>query len=196
MKHESSYPVIVRISAKWNGITQTPIPKIRDFFNGMDEAEAQFLVRLLSKNPSSDGENGDRDQSSESEPLEEYTEGTLLIRPDETYLTYTESVSGGMEDTTTQIFFSAERPGLVTLSRTGSVRMSMTFEKGSHYLCSYSTREGTFEVRIGTLDVRNDLLNSGNIYLDYLMDSQGVRLSRCRMTIRVELAPQEPGTEK
>ena len=83
----------------------------------------------------------------------------------------------------TKIGFDLDTPELVSMLRGGAVNTAMIFEAGRRHICVYNTPFSSFEVCIHTLEVRNHILTSGELYLDYLIEIHGARTERCKMTV-------------
>ncbi len=124
--------------------------------------------------------NGD---SEEPESAEMMMEGRLVVTSKRAELVYHESELTGMEGSVTKIGFDLDFPELITMLRGGSVSTALVFEPRARHICVYNTPFSSFEVCVHTLEVKNELLESGKIYLDYLIEIHGVRTERCRMTL-------------
>ena len=110
-------------------------------------------------------------------------EGLLVVTSKRAELVYHESELTGMEGSVTKIGFDLDTPELVTMLRGGSVSTALVFEPHQRHICIYNTPFSSFEVCVHTLEVKNDILESGNLYLDYLIEIHGARTERCRMTL-------------
>ena len=127
-----------------------------------------------------DSENGD---SEEPESAEMMMEGRLVVTSKRAELVYHESELTGMEGSVTKIGFDLDTPLLVTMLRGGSVSTALVFEPHQRHICVYNTPFSSFEVCVHTLEVKNGLLESGRLYLDYLIEIHGARTERCQMTL-------------
>lgn len=123
-----------------------------------------------------DGEDG-------PETVEMMMEGRLVVTSKRAELVYHESELTGMEGSVTKIGFDLDTPDLVTMLRGGSVSTALVFEPHQRHICVYNTPFSSFEVCVHTLEVKNDILESGSLYLDYLIEIHGARTERCRMTL-------------
>lgn len=117
------------------------------------------------------------------ETAEMMMEGRLVMTSKRAELVYHESELTGMEGSVTKIGFDLETPELVTMLRGGSVSTALVFEPHQRHICVYNTPFSSFEVCVHTLEVKNDLLESGKLYLDYLIEIHGARTERCKMTL-------------
>ncbi len=127
-----------------------------------------------------DAESGD---SEEPESAEMMMEGRLVVTSKRAELVYHESELTGMEGSVTKIGFDLDTPQLVTMLRGGSVSTALVFEPHERHICVYNTPFSSFEVCVHTLEVKNELLESGRLYLDYLIEIHGARTERCQMTL-------------
>lgn len=127
-----------------------------------------------------DSENGDPE---EPESAEMMMEGRLVVTSKRAELVYHESELTGMEGSVTKIGFDLDAPSLVTMLRGGSVSTALVFEPHQRHICVYNTPFSSFEVCVHTLEVKNELLESGKLYLDYLIEIHGARTERCQMTL-------------
>ena len=122
----------------------------------------------------------------EEDEAEFCTEGRLLTTANEVKLLYEESELSGMEGSVASLTFLREVPGVLTLTRSGEVNTALVFEEGRRHICVYHTPFMDFEVCIKSFLVRNHLLESGRVDLDYIVEIHGAKAERCRMTISVE----------
>lgn len=110
-------------------------------------------------------------------------EGRLVMTSRRAELVYHESELTGMEGSVTKIGFDLDMPELVSMLRGGAVNTALIFEEGRRHICVYNTPFSSFEVCIHTLKVQNNILESGELYLDYLIEIHGARTERCKMTL-------------
>ncbi|MBQ9785319.1 MAG: DUF1934 domain-containing protein [Clostridia bacterium] len=119
------------------------------------------------------------------EPTEMLMEGRLVTNSTRVELMYEESELTGMEGSVTSIGFDRNNPSLVSMMRTGAVRTALTFEEGKRHFCVYNTPYSDFEVCVRAICVENELLTSGKIKLDYVVEIHGAQAEHCKMTIDV-----------
>ena len=117
--------------------------------------------------------------------IEVHTEGRLRTTADRYSLSYVESELTGMEGATTTISFNRSNPSLLSMTRTGKVNTALIFEPEKRHICSYNTPFMPFELCIHTLKVKNNLLRTGVIELDYIIEIHGVQTERTIMKINV-----------
>ena len=126
------------------------------------------------------------DLSRERDDGELLTEGRLLTSPKEVKLLYEESELSGMAGSISCLTFLRETPGILTMTRSGEVNVALVFEEGRRHICVYNTPFMDFEVCVKSFLVKNSLLETGRIDLDYIVEIHGAKAERCRMTITVE----------
>lgn len=131
------------------------------------------------------------DEDEGPECIELYTEGWLIREGDsadgsETItVAYEETELTGMDGANSQVTFRTSEPGLVSLTRSGTVTTAMTFRNHTRTLCTYDTPYMPFQVGIHCLTVENSLLEDGALRLDYIIEILGGRAERCRMDMRL-----------
>ena len=114
------------------------------------------------------------------------SEGRLITTQNEVKLLYEEGELSGMEGSVASLSFLRAVPGVLTMTRSGEVNTALVFEEGRRHICIYNTPFMDFEVCVKSYLVRNRLLESGHIDLDYIVEIHGAKAERCRMTISVE----------
>lgn len=100
-------------------------------------------------------------------------------------LTYDETEITGMEGAHSTITFRTGEPTLVTLVRSGSVTTALTFKPHHRAICVYQTPYMPFQVGIHCLGVKNDILQKGDLLLDYIIEIRGAQAERCRMELQI-----------
>ena len=111
------------------------------------------------------------------EPFEMVTEGKLRMRGGLCELSYMENAEG-MEDTRTTLVFSQSRPWILTLTRAGLMRMTLSFEEGRHHLGTYSfgalqrliSDQSSVMIASYARKVQNRILEVGTLVLDYIIE--------------------------
>ena len=119
------------------------------------------------------------------EEAEMMMEGRVIKTSQRLELSYRESELTGMEGSVTKISFHLDCPQLVSMLRGGAVSTALVFEPDQRHVCVYNTPFSSFEVCVHTLEVRNELLEKGELYLDYLIEIHGAKTERCKMTVTV-----------
>ena len=120
------------------------------------------------------------------DPAELLVEGRLVTGKKRVELIYEESELTGMAGSVTVIGFDRDTPGLLSMMRNGPVETALVFEEGKRHFSVYNTPYSDFQVGIYTMQVKNSLLETGTLYLDYLVELRGAKAERCRMTVTVK----------
>lgn len=117
------------------------------------------------------GEEGEKPES-----VELVTDGSYEYGMDSSWFTYLESEITGMEGTVTT--FRVE-PGLVTLTREGSVNSQMLFQKGRKHVFLYDTPFGAMTMGVDTQQLRTETgEHGGRLDIVYSVDVDNVPLGR------------------
>ncbi len=147
-----------------------------------DSPDVEEILESLGFDPDDPSPEG------EEEPEKSYffAEGELNVTDGRVEITYEEGVVTGMEGSTTTLGFDRASPSSVTMFRTGPVDTALIFEPGVRHICVYHTPFSAFEIVVCALSVQNRVLESGELYLDYLTEIHGARTERCKMKIRIE----------
>ena len=162
---------------------------IRIKLTSMREAtNDHFFGQMLGDEVDEFEEEDELDPVEENEPegpIEMYSEGELYITNDRVIIAYDESELTGMEGSHTQVRFERNAPELVTMMRSGSVSTILVFEEGKRHICTYQTPYMPFEICVYTKKVVNNLLESGVIELDYIVEIRGAQAERTQFKIEV-----------
>ena len=113
------------------------------------------------------------------------SEAKLIFEDGTVTLLYDDNELFDGENTKTSISFSKSDPEVLTLIRDGNISSAMVFEKGKRHISVYNTPFMPFELCIHTLKVKNNLLRTGVIELDYVIEIHGVQTERTIMKITV-----------
>ena len=149
-----------------------------DEVDEIDEIDEEMLAASESAAAELDEDDEDAPQNAQM-----MMEGRLVLTSRRAELVYHESELTGMEGSVTKIGFDLDCPELVSMLRGGAVNTALIFEEGRRHICVYNTPFSSFEVCIHTLKVENNILTSGKLYLDYLIEIHGARTERCKMTL-------------
>ena len=99
---------------------------------------------------------------------------------------YMESQLTGMEGTLTD--FSVE-PDRVTITRSGTVNMQMTFEEGQKHYFVYDTPYGNMTMGVDTQSIRSEFDQDGGVLeVRYLMDLGNSMITRSCFEVRIKRA--------
>ncbi len=135
------------------------------------------------------------------EPFEMVTEGRLRVKGNLCELSYMETGAEGLEDTKTTLVFSKNRPNVVTLTRTGMMKMTLSFETGRHHIGDYhigalqalfSDGKRGLSIASYARKVQNDLLTSGTLELDYIVEVRGMDTQRTVFSLSISDLPRVP----
>ena len=126
----------------------------------------------------------------EGDPEPERTQiktlGNFAVNGNVVEVSFDETALTGMEGSRTTVSFDKRTPEIVSMLRTGSVSTALVFEKGKRHHCVYNTPYMTFEVCVHTLDIQNDILDSGTVNIDYIVERRGARAERTKFSMRVK----------
>jgi uncharacterized beta-barrel protein YwiB (DUF1934 family) len=110
------------------------------------------------------------------------TEGRLYRRDPAWYIVYQESPATGMEGTQTTMCVADD--GSVSLIRSGSHDMKLTFQAGSRHITRMETPYGDLDVEVFTSLVQSRISEAGGyIHLGYSIDLN----NRDRMNTRLDV---------
>ena len=123
--------------------------------------------------------------SLEPETMSMKTFGTFGVDGDRAQVAYEESEATGMEGSKTAVSFDIKKPGLVTMMRTGVVSTALVFEKGKRHHCVYKTPYMPFEICVKTLDVKNHIMDTGRLELDYIIEIRGAKAERTKFSMKI-----------
>ena len=121
----------------------------------------------------------------EEDAIELSTEGVLNIDEEKVEIVYEESEITGMEGSKTSVYFESDNAGFVSMMRSGMVSTSLLFEKGKRHHCVYNTPIMPFEICVRTLKVENEILTSGTLKLDYIIEIRGNKAERTKFEMTV-----------
>lgn len=118
-------------------------------------------------------------------------EGILTVEDGRLNIEYAESELTGMEGTTTSISFDVANPGLVVMSRTGSVDGTLCFEDGERIMCTQNTPEMDLSMVVDTEKMINCLdEDGGDLKISYGLEFRGSLVARTVMHIAVHTVGQ------
>ena len=96
-----------------------------------------------------------------------------------------EETDNGLEGTNVRLIFNKRNPELVTMVREGGMSTMLTFCEGKRSRSVYKTPYMPFNLIVNTLEVENNIVYDGTLYLNYLMEIQG--LGSQRNTIKIKI---------
>ena len=121
----------------------------------------------------------------ESDTLEIYTEGRLLVQDGSVSLIYTETEMSESQETKTTIRFLEKEPKNVSMLRLGEVNTAFLFEEGVRTKCVYNMIYGSLELTIRTVRVDNRLMTDGCLTLEYFIELRGASAEHKCVTIKI-----------
>ena len=161
----------IKIVSKQYELSKTLMDKL---FEALDELDDEFDIEEA------------QGAEDEEDLLQLTTDGYISLGEERAEICYSESALTGMEGATTTLSFQKDLPGLVTMLRGGSVTTAMVFEEKKRHICVYETPIMPFELCIHTLKVENELLTTGRLYLDYIVEFKGAQAERTKFTMMIE----------
>ena len=121
----------------------------------------------------------------EEDAIELNTEGVMNLDGERVELVYEESEITGMEGSRTSVVFDKDNAGLVSMLRDGTVSTALVFERGKRHHCVYNTPIMPFEICVRTLKVDNNILESGRLALDYVIEIRGAKAERTKFELEI-----------
>lgn len=113
-------------------------------------------------------------------------EGRLKVTDNRFELLYDESELTGMVGATTSIAFERENPGLVTMSRAGTVSAMLCFEAGERIISSQAAEQMEITLVIETYELENSLNeDGGELKIRYGIEFRGSLVERVLMHVTV-----------
>lgn len=111
-----------------------------------------------------------------------YVSGRLLAaEPNRLDILLPDETEAGLGGSPSRISFSLDEPDTVFLIRGGLIPMLRVFEEGVRHTSIYNTPFGTIELAICATKVRNRLLASGELEIEYFAELRGKRIETCRL---------------
>ena len=157
------------------------------------ELSRKLMEKLFAEFEEDNDDEDETPQKNEDEDtLELFAQGYISDDGDRIEISYNESELTGMDGASTTLSFDKKNPSLVTMLRGGSVTTAMVFEEKKRHICVYETPYMPFELCIHTLDVKNELLTRGLLYLDYVVEFKGAQAERTKFTMTIEEKKQMP----
>ena len=152
----------------------------------------RLIEQVISGAELSDGElDGLLDDDSVDE-IELLTEAR--IRTDKNGLVeivYRENEDDEQLRTFSRIIFDPKNSGLVIMTKKGAINSSLSFENAATHICSYITPYMPFKVYVTTKRLENDLLNSGRMHLDYILNIDDTAPQHFIVNIEIKEAPKD-----
>lgn len=116
------------------------------------------------------------------------TEGNLFRRDQTWFVVYDESGATGMEGTKTTLQVADD--GTVSLIRSGSHDMRLTFAAGSRHITRMGTPYGDLDVEVYTSLVKTEITDQGGyIHLGYTIDFNNRDRLNTRLDVEIRHRP-------
>ena len=93
--------------------------------------------------------------------------------------------------TKSKIVFHSDEPSLVIMSKEGAISTVLSFEEGKTHICAYDTPFMPFKVYVTTKKLVNNLLESGKMKLDYILNINDTDPQHFIITITLKDAPED-----
>ncbi len=124
-----------------------------------------------------------RDESGEELTTQTTAAAEYFIKNDSHYILYEEHLDDAPEATKNIIKL---KNNILELTKKGAANVHMVFEPGREHTTLYSTPFGTLPLGIRTDTVAGALAEDGlKILAEYSLTSQGVCVSRCKISIKI-----------
>jgi uncharacterized beta-barrel protein YwiB (DUF1934 family) len=127
----------------------------------------------------------------EPETVELITEGIMKTAGGRVELSYDESELSGLDGSKTQLVFDTSEPDILTMIRSGNVRVTMVFSPGLRHICRYDNPILPFDLILMTHSLKNTIFEDGLLEIDYSTELAGV--SRARTRLKISLKETEDG---
>jgi uncharacterized beta-barrel protein YwiB (DUF1934 family) len=116
------------------------------------------------------------------------TEGRLYRKDPAWYIVYDESTATGLEGTQTTLQVTDD--GSVSLSRTGTHGMRLTFMAGNRHITRMETPYGDLDVEVYTSLVQTKVSEKGGyIHLGYSIDLNNRERTNTRLNVKIKQLP-------
>ena len=142
----------------------------------------------------------DRKCGGAGEPFVMVTEGRLRTRGSLYEISYEECIETGLDGSLTTLVFSLKRPEVVSLTRTGVAKMTLSFEAGRHHIGSYHfgalqallSSDGALPIASYARKVDNRIAEDGRLHLDYIVEVRGMDTQRTVFDLSLSALSEVP----
>ena len=125
--------------------------------------------------------------------LEQVTVASYSEENGRVTITYDDSEILEMPDTLTQVTYTVDDPGCVSIVRSGALRSMITLEEGKRNMGEYKIGPYSLAVAFYGRRVKNTVKDgTGEIELDYTVEMNGSGTSRTKMKLILEKLPEPP----
>ena len=191
--HSVQYDYNDSLSERINEMRQ----QAEDFLQRVEKGEADAHDPTVSL---SEDLYDDKKCGGAGEPFMMVTEGRLRTRGSLYEISYEESVETGLDGSLTTLVFSAKRPGVVSLTRTGMAKMTLSFEEGRHHIGSYHlgalqalmTSDKALQIASFARKVENRIAEDGHLLLDYIVEVRGMDTQRTVFELSISALDDKP----
>ena len=152
----------------------------------------RLLEQVISGSELTDGQLDDLLDDDSVDEIELLTEAR--IRTDKNGLVeivYRENEDDEQLRTFSRIIFDPQNPGLVIMTKKGAINSSLSFEDSATHICSYVTPYMPFKVYVTTKRLENNLLESGKMHLDYILNIDDTAPQHFIVNIDIKVAPED-----
>lgn len=187
------------LSAKINEMRQ----QAEDFLQRVEKGEADAHDPTVSL---TEDLYDDKKCGGAGEPFVMVTEGKLRTRGSLYEISYEESVETGLDGSLTTLVFSLKRPEVLSLTRTGIAKMTLSFEEGRHHIGSYHfgalqallSSDSSLPIASYARRVDNRIAEEGALHLDYIVEVRGMDTQRTVFDLSLSALSAAPtgSTEK
>ncbi len=120
------------------------------------------------------------------EVLESSNLGTLTYDRGKYTLVYNESDASGMKGSVTTLRFDENKRGELTMSRTGTSKLSLIFSEGMRYNTTYDTGVIPINMTMNTYLLKNDITeDGGKLSIVYFIEMHGMCKEETKLKITV-----------
>ena len=134
------------------------------------------------------------------EPFIMVTEGRLRTRGSLYEISYEECIETGLDGSLTTLVFSLKRPEVVSLTRTGVAKMTLSFEEGRHHIGGYHfgalqallSSDSALPIASYARKVENRIAEKGTLHLDYIVEVRGMDTQRTVFDLSLSALAEAP----
>ena len=106
-------------------------------------------------------------------------------------ISYRENEDDPQLSTLSKIIFHPAEPSLLIMSKEGAISTVLSFEEGRTHICAYDTPFMPFKVYVTTEKLKNRLLESGILKLDYILNINDTDPQHFVITVSLKAAPND-----
>ena len=106
-------------------------------------------------------------------------------------ISYNENEDDPKVATRSKIIFSPDEPSLLIMTKEGAISSVLSFEEGKTHVCAYDTPFMPFKIYVSTNKLSNNILESGKMKLDYVLNINDTAPQRFIITVTIKEAPKD-----